>query len=166
MTASIMALVAGLQAEQPQDRVNTAEKLARMAAAAQPAAVALVKAMGDQHDEVKDWATAALEELGPPAEGDAKALAELLADSQPDVAFWAATLLGRLDAQGSAAVPALTAALQNRQDLPVRQKIAWALGQIGDIGESRAALEQAAKDADSRLSRLAQQALQKFDGGK
>ena len=96
MTESMLALIAGLLAPQPAERAAAAERLARLEHAAQPAAVALVEAMGDPDDHVKNWVNAALEGLGPPSAEDLQPLVRLLTHESPDVAYWAATLLGRL----------------------------------------------------------------------
>jgi HEAT repeat protein len=53
--------------------------------------------------------------------------------------------------------------LESDADLPVRERAAWALGEIGPVANSAApALRAAADGDDARLARLAQQALQSF----
>jgi HEAT repeat protein len=147
-------------------RARAAEELARLGEEARGAAVPLVRAAGDRHEEVREWATAALEELGPPAPADLASLAELLASEEADVVYWAATLLGRLQFEAAPAAPALCAALHAQRPHNVRERAAWALGKIGrPAGDAAAtALEQAAADSQPRLSRLAQQALEQFRG--
>jgi len=132
----------------------------KLGQAAQPAAVALVTACADEDEAAREAATAALEELGPPATVDAPRLAALLPDEQADIAYWAATLLGRLRATASEQVPQLVAALESHPAVQVRQRAAWALGQIGPAaGEATDALRVAAGSDDPRLARLAEQAL-------
>lgn len=162
MTESMLALIAGLLAPQPAERAAAAERLARLEHAAQPAAVALVEAMGDPDDHVKNWVNAALEGLGPPSAEDLQPLVRLLTHESPDVAYWAATLLGRLQPAAAPAVAALAAALTNRPEMPVRQRAAWALGEIGQVESARQSLEHAAAGSNPRLSRLAKQALKKL----
>ncbi|REJ66136.1 MAG: hypothetical protein DWQ31_15730 [Planctomycetota bacterium] len=142
------------------DRAEAAQQLCQAAEAARPAAVALVRAAGDEDESVQEWATAALEELGPPAEDDLSALAELTADANADIAYWAITLIGRLEGAGAGATGELAAALAAERPLNVRQRAAWALGRIGPGAvEATGPLTAAAADDDPRLARLASEAL-------
>jgi hypothetical protein len=89
----------------------------------------------------------------------------MVADVHPDVGYWAATLLGRLGKQAAPAVPVLARVVCGGVDLTVRQRVAWALGQIGPAAaEALAALQQAATSDDLRLARLAQQAIDLIRG--
>jgi HEAT repeat protein len=154
---------ADLKSNDAKVRAAAAEQLAQLEDAAQPSAVALVMANADEDEAVRQWATAALESLGPPAAGDIPQLAKLLSDPHLDVAYWAATLLGRLEADGAPSVPGLVGALQSHPEVAVRQRAAWALGQIGAAAKAaEPALVQAANASDPRLSRLAQEALEKM----
>ena len=113
---------------------------------------------------MSDWAHAALESLGPPAANDAAALAKLLSDEALDVAYWAATLLGRLgEDDGSscgAVVKPLVTALEHYPESAVRERAAWALGQIGPTAaEALPALQAAAAGTIPRLARLAKDAI-------
>ena len=164
MSAPVESLIQTvLTAEDDRRRAEAAEELARRGNEARPAAVALVRATGDRVAEVRDWATAALEELGSPPADDVTTLAMLTANPDLNIAYWSATLLGRLESAAAAAVPALVDALQNHAAPSVRQRAAWALGQIGRAaGEARPALEQAATGADPRLTRLARRALEQI----
>jgi HEAT repeat protein len=124
-------------------RLSAAENLCHQAEAAQPAAVALAKAAADEDDDVREAVVAALEDLGPPPLDQLGQLTPLLAD--PDAA---------------PAVAALTSALAPAAPLTVRQRAAWALGNIGPAAASATpALEMAAAHNDPRLARLAKQAL-------
>lgn len=147
-------------------RQQAAEQLARLGAAAQTAAVPLVKACADDSAEVGEWVVNALEEIGPPAVSDVRPLSHLLGHDSADVGYWAATLLGRLGARAAAAVPALTAALLAPLDDSVRQRAAWALGKIGpQADEALATLRDAAEDErDARLARVARRAIQQICG--
>ncbi len=130
------------------------------------AAVWLARATGDTDDQVRQWASAALEELGPPDVHDLTALAELLADGEPDVRYWAATLLGRLGEQAEPAIGALRRALDDDPAIAVRQRIAWAFGQMGPAAtDAREALDRASRSEDPRLARLAQAALRTLGDG-
>ncbi len=163
-------LTADLKSTDIAVRATAAEQLARLAEAAQPAAVNLVEAMGDADSAVRDWVYAALESLGPPRAEDAMKLATLASDARLDVAYWAVTLLGRLgsgdglpSSDSANIVLAITAALKDHGEIAIRQRAAWALGQIGPPASAVAtALQQAAGDPDPRLSRLAKEALDKI----
>jgi HEAT repeat protein len=163
-------LTADLKNTDARVRATAAEQLAKLAEDAQPAAVQLVAAMGDADSTVHDWVYAALESLGPPRAEDASGLTQLVSDKRLDVAYWAVTLLGRLGAvaglsSGDTApvVSAITTALQGHAETAVRERAAWALGQIGaPAAAAIPALQQAASDPAPRLSRLAQEALEKI----
>ncbi len=165
MTAATQRLIAQLSAPDPEKRSQAAERLSHLGQEARPAALALVLAAGDETQEVRAWAVAALEGMGPPKPDVVPDLGALLSAKSQDVGYWAATLLGRLKAEAAPAVPALASALAAPLDLPVRQRIAWALGEIGAPAKPALdSLKRAAADADSRLSRLAQEAMTKIGG--
>ena len=82
-------------------RAQAAEELAQLGSEARPAAVALVLACGDEAEEVRQWATSALEEMGPPEASDVGPLISFIEAKSPDVGYWAATLLGRLKADAA-----------------------------------------------------------------
>ena len=141
-------------------RTKAAELLSRAGEAAAPAAVPLVQACGDGDESIREWAVAALEDLGPPPSSAIGSLTELVKNSDPLVAYWAVTLLGRSGQDAAAAVKVLAACIESSADLSVRQRAAWALGKIGAAATSaRATLEQAAGQGDERLARLAKEAL-------
>jgi HEAT repeat protein len=166
-------LIAELKSPTATARAAAAEQLAHLEDGAQAAAVDLVQAAADDDDSVRQWASGTLESLGPPAATDADKLAKLLADPRNDVAYWAATLLGRLGAAAnesgesilpcSEIVTGLTAALTSHPEIPVRERAAWALGQIGPAAIAAVpALQNAAAAAGPRLSRLAKQAIEQI----
>jgi len=144
-------------------RAKAAEELTHLEGGAQAAAIQLVLAAADADESVRQWATAALESLGPPLASELTKLAELLADTRLDVAYWAAMLLGRLAAGAAAAIPNLAKALESHPELAVRERCAWALGQIGPAANSAlASLQRAAADPHPRLSRLAKEAIEQI----
>jgi HEAT repeat protein len=156
-------LIARLSGREAGSRANAAQQLARLGEEARPAAVPLVRCCGDDDEPVREWSTAALEELGPPSPTDAEALAELLDHASADVGFWAATLLGRLGDKGAPAAAQLIQVLESSPHAAVRQRAAWALGQIGPAAAaSLSALQHAASSEDSRLARLAQRAMEQI----
>ena len=159
-TPSIASLVNRLSGPDAEDRATAAEALCRAGDSASSAATALVAACGDDDDGVREWAAAALEELGPPPSEQIADLIPLAAASHPLVAYWAVTLLGRGGEAASSAVSTLEACLAPGKAIEVRQRACWALGKIGLAAASaRAALAVAAADSDPRLSRLAGEAL-------
>jgi len=165
MTMGIQQLIIQLSAPDPEKRSQAAEQLSHLGPDARQAALALVLAAGDEAEEVREWAVAALEEMGPPRPEAVPDLAALLTAKTQDVGYWAATLLGRLKAEAAPAVPALGSALTGPLDLSVRQRVAWALGEIGACAQPALdSLKKAAADADPRLSRLAQEAMTKIGG--
>jgi HEAT repeat protein len=165
MAAKLSLLIAALSSPEPSHRMEAAEALAQLGAEARAAAMALVLASGDETEEVRQWAASALEDLGPPAPADAGQLASLLAAKSPEVGYWAATLLGRLKGEAAAAVDALDQALSRSPHLSVRQRAAWALGEIGPPAASAlAGLRNAAADPDPRLARLASEAVERIGG--
>ena len=111
MDASLSKAIAALTAPGPAVRCQAAEQLSRLGPDARSAAAALVQACGDESEEVREWAVAALEESGPPLASDAETLAGLLVADNADVGYWAATLLGRLGPDATPAVPALATAV-------------------------------------------------------
>lgn len=131
MSTAVSTLIAALSAPNAEQRAQAAEQLAQLGPDAQPAAVALVLACGDEAEEVRQWASSALEGLGPPESSDIGQLVSLIEAKSPDVGFWAATLLGRLKADATPAVDALARAVTGNNNLAVRQRAAWALGEIG-----------------------------------
>lgn len=161
----IATLVASLTDRAAATRIDAAERLCRAGAAASPAIVALVSACGDDEAEVRDWAVAALEEIGPPPAGMVHELEHLLRGGQPLVAYWAATLLGRSGQAAASAVEALTDCLTTATDSAVTQRAAWALGKIGPAAAAAVApLRHAAAGQDPRLARLATEALAAIGG--
>jgi HEAT repeat protein len=163
MPSNLSQLIASLSARDADQRAQAAEQLAQLGADAQPAAVALVLACGDEAEEVRQWATSALEELGPPEATDVSQLISLIEAKSADVGYWAVTLLGRLKAQAAPAVETLAHAVTESQHLAVRQRAAWALGEIGPAAAATLpTLRKAAGDPDPRLARLARQAIEQI----
>jgi HEAT repeat protein len=161
MSADLDSLIAQLEGADPAQQTAAATQLATLGRAAQPAAVALVRTIGIPYEEVLEACTAALEDLGPPPIEQIKPLTQLAADCSSDVAYWSVTLLGRAGPASASAVPDLIRVLESDADLPVRERVAWALGEIGPAAKSAApVLTQAAQSMDARLSRLAKKSLE------
>ena len=149
-SSSPAALITQLASTNPDERAEAAE-----------ATLPLVEACGDDDSRVREWAVAALEELGAPPAEIIDQLTEIATGPEPLGAYWATTLLGRSGGDAAAAVPALATCVASAQDMAVRERAAWALGKIGPAALSaREALQQAAAGGkDSRLARLATEAL-------
>jgi HEAT repeat protein len=157
----ISQLIGELDSAEITLRRNAAERLALAPDAA--AAVSLARASGDDDEQVREWAVAALEELGAPDADDVAALGELLTDGRPDVRYWAATLLGRVGEPAAQVVGALSCVLDADPEAAVRQRAVWAIGQMGGAAVSaRHALHLATQNGDARLARLAREALAKL----
>lgn len=160
MADDLSMMITQLASADVEARVAAAERFARMGADAAPATVPLVEACRDGDDRVREWAVAALEEIGPPPEAAVARLTLLISDTNPLAGYWAATLLGRCGEGAASAVEALAEGVVTGADIAVRQRAAWALGQIGPAAAAaRGVLEKAAGDPDPRLSRLAREAL-------
>jgi hypothetical protein len=103
-----------------------------------------------------------LEACGAPSDNVQDELSNLLQHSADSLQkYWCLTLLGRLQNVESDEPTDLVADfLPLPHELEVRQRAAWAMGQLKRVSsKGRTALEEAAGDADPRLSRLAQKAL-------
>jgi len=141
--------------------LEAAEALTRLAEEAAPAAAALALAASDEDDEVREAAVGALEGLGAPPAALLGELVGVLHRPQADTAYWGATLLGRLGPAAVKATADLIQVLGPAAPLEVRQRAAWALGQIGPPAiAAKQALELAAEHRDARLARVAGEALQ------
>jgi hypothetical protein len=161
MNTDLATLIAQLEGHDTAAQTAAANELASRGRDAQGAIVALVRTVGIPDEEVLEACTAALEEAGPPAADQIRPLMALVSDCSGDIAYWAVTLLGRASADAAPAVPALIQVLESDADLPVRERAAWALGEIGPGAKSAvAALTAAANCDDARLARLAKKALE------
>lgn len=159
-SSDVAPLVQRLKSPDVAERAEAAEQLSRAGAGAAAAAVPLVTACGDEDEQVREWAVAALEDLGPPPAGSLAALSGLVSAANPLVAYWATTLLGRSGQDAASATTALAAAVQSAADSAVRERAAWALGRIGPAAAAaRGSLEHAAASGEQRLARLAAEAL-------
>ena len=161
----VSKLIESLRSSEPVQRSEAAQELAKLGEAAQPAAVPLVETCADSDSDAFEWVVAALEQLGPPAKNDLAKLATLAGNEAQDVAYWAITLLGRAKREAQSAVDALAHTLDTHAESSVRQRAAWALGEIGVATEpARSALKNAAAASDRRLATLAGEALKRLSG--
>jgi len=133
MKINLPALISALSNVDATSRMQAAEQLARLGTDAQPAAVALVLACGDEDDGVRKSAMSALEKMGPPEAADLGQLIALIKAKSADVGYWAVTLLGRLKVEAAPALDALAQAAAESPHLLVRQRAAWALAEIDPL---------------------------------
>jgi HEAT repeat protein len=160
MAADLQTLVTQLSSSNIAQRAFAAESLARLGRDSQPAAAALVATLRTADATTRDWATAALEELGPPPAAQILDLVKLATDPSLDVAYWAITLLGRAGAAAAPAMDTLTTLLRSSPENSLQERAAWALGKIGPVAKSAAAvLHEGTKSTNPRLARLAKQAI-------
>lgn len=149
-----------LKSQNLSTRATAAEHLSQAGEDAAFAAVELVQACGDD-ESVSQFAVAALEDMGPPAADSRKPLSNLLTSPDANVGYWAATLIGRLEDAGKDCQDDLAALLASSAADAVRERAAWALGQVGaDSEQAIAALKQAAESGAARLQRLATASLE------
>jgi len=163
MSPETPQLTVALTASDPAARSQAAEALSHLGAAAREAAVPLVRASGDESEEVREWVIAALEQLGPPPLSDLDELHSLLDDGNADVGYWAATLIGRLGSAAAPAVSSLVSAASESHVMPVRERAIWALGKIGPPAAAALdCLKSAAESSQPRLARLAERAIRQI----
>jgi HEAT repeat protein len=122
--------------------------------------VKIIPLCAHSNEELREHAVGVCESYEEFQNGSAAALAKLLPASKNDSAYWCATLLGRIGPDAAVAVPPLIDCLHNQSSIAARERAAWALGQIGsEASDAIGALKEAAKSADQRLSRVAQEAI-------
>jgi HEAT repeat protein len=129
MGASGSQLFEQLRSADEKTRLAAAEALARTPRP--EAGVALVAALADSSDDVRQWVSEALENLGPPPRAQLGELAALLKHANDDVAYWAATLIGRLGSDGKSARTALAERANAAGSPEVSKRARWALEKIG-----------------------------------
>jgi HEAT repeat protein len=120
-------------------RASAAEALGRIGPKANEAAPLLVDALKDMKSDrfVRIYAAFALGRIAPmPPESAVAALGGALSDAETpaEVRKAAADALGQLGEAAASGVPALAAALRDKQNLEVRRATAYALGQVGASG--------------------------------
>ncbi len=161
MSDELSAFITDLESKEPASRIAAAQALAQMGERARPAAMALVDALRTADPTTREWCTAALEELGPPLPEQVDELIVLAGGDSLDAAYWAITLLGRAGEIAATAVDTLTTILRDSTETALRERAAWALGQLGPAARSaEPALREAAASQEPRLSRLAKESLE------
>lgn len=160
MTDDVRTLARSLGCKTAAARSEAAWALAELGEQAAPAAVALVKAAGDEDEDVRGAASEALAELGPPPVRAARQLADLLTHEDPNAGLWAAILLGRLGENGIRYADALLDQAKNESAfMAVRERCLWSLAEVGPKPKHRPDLEVLARDPPRRLAKAAKQTL-------
>jgi HEAT repeat protein len=165
MSENLDRYISQLQSPNASIVAAAAEAITHLGTSAQLVAVELVRACGTNDDTSRAWIAAALEEFGPPHESQLDDLIGLAESPNNDISFWAITLLGRAGEAATAAVAVLTKQMRQSQNLPTRERAAWALGKIGPPAASAIpALHEAASSGLPRLARLADSAIAAISG--
>ena len=142
------------------ERAAAAEALAQLGSDCSAACIPLVRACGTD-EMTREWATAALEEMGPPPAEVVPELIHLTEDPTTGVAYWAITLLGRSEDQADGACETLAKLINSDRDLSLRERAVWAVEKIGC--QSPAIIEAltiaSQQSSHARLARLAGKAL-------
>jgi len=135
MKEEIIAVkLAQLRSASAEERASAAQFFAGLGDSgdAAPAAVPLVEACHDPDEQVRQWATGALENFGPPRAADVAALVAILERSGAAAAYWSATLLGRLGPGAASARAALVTAAERGDEPAVAKRAAWALKKLDE----------------------------------
>ena len=146
----------------PEERAVAAENLSYLGTGADFATVELLKACADD-EPIREWAVAALEEIGCPPLAFKSQISALTGDPNPLTSYWAVTLLGRMgDAANSEQDALLKLLRDDSTDLAVREKSIWAIGQMGPAASGTLpVLAELLKTSDApRLVQLAQDAIE------
>lgn len=157
------SLLLGLKASSPEVRAETLRKLSRLdqVIGITPIVVAMA---GESNSDVCMWAAEVLERSIVPSADETSELVQQLQSSNGEVIYWAASMIGRLGEKASDAAISLTQCLENSSHLPAKEKVVWALCQIGpDASVARDALRRVAEQPQPRLARLASEALKRLD---
>jgi hypothetical protein len=123
-------LQARLASETLAERIDAIRELAGMEEAANWAAVTLLECCASDHQELREWAVAALEQLGRPPQESFEEICRLTASSDELVAYWACTLLGRLERDAQPALECLTSLVTCASSSAVQRRAAWAVKRI------------------------------------
>lgn len=139
-------------------QISTAEEVHGLTAS-------IVTMAGSDDDEIRMWASEALESAVQPDASEQLMLIQLLESTHDsEICYWAATMLGRLGKEAGAAAAALEVCVRESMYLPARERAAWALSQIGPAAKvATATLKEAAETAPPRLQRLATAALEAIE---
>ena len=151
----------------PKRRLAAAERVLNAPELAREFVHQLLAGLCSQDEALREVCVGALEGMGPPEKADAlKVIVPYLPKDELQ-GYWAATLIGRLATGGAAAVSELATTLNSSPSMAVRERCAWALGQIGPTAiAALPMLESAATSSEPRLARFAKEAISSISVGK
>lgn len=139
------------------------KKLASNPVDAAESAVALIECLSCDDEEIRAWTSDALQAIEQVPDVLGSTLAERTMHALGPVASWSCRLLGKLGPAATGYQAALARALNEHENLGVKQQAVVALSHIPTLDATTIkAVEQAAEHADPRLSRLAKQTLEKL----
>lgn len=160
----VTRLRAEIASADPARRLAAAEKLLISGEIARGLAPELLAACATEDDALREVVMGAIEGMGAPEVLRAREIGAFL-DGDETQAYWAAILLGRLGREAAFAVAGLAKVLAESPSEAVRERCAWALGQIGpDAKGAKSALERAAASSSPRLARFAREAITAIGG--
>jgi hypothetical protein len=125
----------------------------------------IVVLSGSDDDDVRMWASEALESAVQPDPSELLRLIHLLESTRDsEICYWAATMLGRLGREAAASARVLDRCVRKSMYLPARERAVWALSQIGPAAEiAIPTLTEAAQTGPARLQRLATETLRRVN---
>jgi HEAT repeat protein len=168
LRTTLPALVAGIADPDARQRLKAIDVLERMGPAAEPAAAALVRALGDS-DRFVRWSAARVLGKIAPAKADqaVPALTKLLAEEDVDVRLAAIRALGHYGRAARESTPRLVALLR-APDAETRLAALRAVSAIGTDAASAAApvLWELVADPDARVRQRAVDLLNRLQGAE
>lgn len=146
-------------------RLTAAEKLMTTPELARQLAPELLALCATKDESLREVVMGAIEGMGPPSVSRAVEVGAFLAGEEAQV-YWSATLLGRLGGPAGFAAEELAKVLSDSTSMTLRERCAWALGQMGpEAKASLPALEAATASPSPRLARFAREALIQIQSG-
>ncbi len=129
---------------------------------ARPQLKAIFASLESGQEESVNWATEALENMGPPLATDMNWLGSITSSPSMDTVYWAITLLGRSDESLDSVQDAVANAIVNsRSTVAIRRRAMSALAKVRVKSEAtELAIQSALKSDDSQLVSAAREILQ------
>jgi len=119
-------------------------------------------AIQSEQEELVNWATEALENMGPPLKSDIVWLGTIASSDCANVGYWAITLLGRSEDSIDTVQDALTRVFMASESTPtIRRRAILALGKVHTRNSAtELAIQSALNSDDSQLVSMAKEILQ------
>jgi flavin-binding protein dodecin len=123
---------------------------------------AIFAALESGQEEFVNWATEALENMGPPLATDMNWLGSIASSQSADAVYWAITLLGRSEESIDSVQDALAKAIVNSQStVAIRRRAISALAKVHIKSKAtELAIQSALKSDDSQLVSAAREIFQ------